>query len=97
MNSRYDVIRRPVITEKGLALKERERTLCFEVDTAATKQEIQQAVERIFKVRAQGVRTMSVRGKLRRRGRYFGYRPDWKKAYVTLVEGEKMIEYGDDV
>jgi large subunit ribosomal protein L23 len=97
MNSLYDVIRRPVITEKGLALKERERTLCFEVDTAATKQEIQQAVERIFKVRVQGVRTMSVRGKLRRRGRYFGYRPDWKKAYVTLVEGEKMIEYGDDV
>jgi large subunit ribosomal protein L23 len=97
MNSLYDVIRRPVITEKGLALKERERTLCFEVDTAATKQEIQQAVERLFKVRVQGVRTMSVRGKLRRRGRYFGYRPDWKKAYVTLVEGEKMIEYGDDV
>lgn len=97
MNSMYDVIRRPVITEKGLALKERERTLCFEVDTAATKQEIRQAVERIFKVRVEGVRTMSVRGKLRRRGRYFGYRADWKKAYVTLAEGEKMIEYGDDV
>lgn len=97
MNSLYEVIRRPVITEKGLALKERERTLCFEVDPAATKTEIRQAVERIFKVRVAGVRTMSLRGKLRRRGRYFGYRPDWKKAYVTLAEGEKMIEYGDDV
>lgn len=97
MNSLYDVIRRPVITEKGLTLKERDRTLCFEVDRAATKQEVRQAVERIFKVRVEGVRTMVVRGKLRRRGRYFGFRPDWKKAYVTLVEGEKMIEYGDDV
>jgi large subunit ribosomal protein L23 len=97
MNSLYDVVRRPVITEKGLALKDRDRTLCFEVAPAATKQEIRQAVERIFKVRVEGVRTMSVRGKLRRRGRYSGYRPDWKKAYVTLAEGEKMIEYGDDV
>jgi len=97
MNSLYDVIRRPVITEKGLTLKERNRTLCFEVDSAATKQDISQAVERIFKVRVEGVRTMSVRGKLRRRGKYFGYRPHWKKAYVTLLEGEKMIEYGDDV
>ena len=97
MNSLYDVIRRPVITEKGLALKERDRTLCFEVDTAATKQEIRKAVERIFKVRVDDVRTMLVRGKLRRRGKYYGYRPQWKKAYVTLAEGEKMIEYGDDV
>jgi large subunit ribosomal protein L23 len=97
MNSLYEVIRRPVITEKGLALKDKDRTLCFEVASASTKQEIRQAVERIFKVRVEGVRTMTVRGKLRRRGRYFGYRPDWKKAYVTLAEGEKMIEYGDDV
>jgi large subunit ribosomal protein L23 len=97
MTSLYDVIRRPVITEKGLALKEAVRTLCFEVDRDATKREIRQAVERIFKVRVEGVRTMSIRGKLRRRGRYVGYRPDWKKAYVTLAEGEKMIEYGDDV
>jgi len=97
MNSLYDVIRRPVITEKGLTLKERDRTLCFEVDGAATKQEIRKAVERIFKVRVEDVRTMMVRGKLRRRGKYYGYRPQWKKAYVTLVEGEKMIEYGDEV
>ena len=97
MSTLYDVIRRPVITEKGLTLKDRDRTLCFEVDSAATKPEIRQAVERIFKVRVEDVRTMLVRGKLRRRGRYSGYRPQWKKAYVTLAEGEKMIEYGDDV
>ena len=97
MSTLYDVIRRPVITEKGLTLKDQERTLCFEVDPGASKQRIQQAIERICKVRVQSVRTMVVRGKFRRRGRYSGYKPSWKKAYVTLVEGEKMIEYGEDI
>ena len=49
------------------------------------------------KVKVQNVRTMVVPGKMRRRGKYSGYRPDWKKAYVTLREGEKMIEYGENV
>lgn len=97
MSSLYGVIRRPVVTEKGLTVKEEARTLCFEVEPDSSKQQIRQAVERIFNVRVQDVRTMRVPGKLRRRGRYAGYRPVWKKAYVTLVEGEKMIEYGDDV
>lgn len=97
MNAIYRVIRRPVITEKGLTLKENERTLCFEVDNNASKPQIQEAVEQLFKVKVQAVRTMTVRGKMRRRGKYSGYRPDWKKAYVTLREGEKMIEYGENV
>jgi large subunit ribosomal protein L23 len=97
MNTLYDVIRRPVVTEKGLNLKEEVRTLCFEVESNATKQEIQQAIERIFKVKVDAVRTMVVRGKYRRRGKYGGYKPSWKKAYVTLAEGEKMIEYGEDI
>ena len=97
MSSGYDVIVRPIITEKGLALKENERTLCFEVADNANKRQIQDAVERIFKVKVDHVHTLTVRGKLRRRGRYSGYRPDWKKAYVTLSEGEKMIEYGENV
>jgi large subunit ribosomal protein L23 len=97
MSTLYDVIRRPVITEKGLTLKDQQRTLCFEVSPASSKQQIQQAIERIFKVRVQGVRTMVVRGKMRRRGRHTGYKPSWKKAYVTLAEGEKMIEYGEDI
>ena len=96
MTAIFDVIKRPVITEKGLALKEQSRTLCFEVIDSASKQQIQEAVERIFKVKVQQVRTLAVRGKLRRRGRYSGYRSDWKKAYVTLREGEKMIEYGEN-
>ena len=97
MSTLYDVIRRPIITEKGLMLKEQVRTLCFEVARDSSKQEVQQAVERIFKVRVDAVRTMTVRGKMRRRGRYFGYKPSWKKAYVTLAEGEKMVEYEEDV
>ena len=96
MSTQYDVILGPVITEKGLTLKEDDRTLCFEVANKASKEQIQEAIERIFKVKVQHVRTMNVPGKMRRRGRYMGYRPDWKKAYVTLREGEKMIEYGDN-
>ncbi len=97
MSTIYDVIKRPIITEKGLTLKENLRTLCFEVADSASKQQIQEAVERLFKVKVQAVRTMTVPGKLRRRGRYSGYRSDWKKAYVTLREGEKMIEYGENM
>ena len=97
MSTQFDVIVRPVITEKGLSLKENERTLCFKVSDNASKKQIQEAIERIFKVKVQHVRTMNVVGKMRRRGRYTGYRPDWKKAYVTLREGEKMIEYGENL
>jgi large subunit ribosomal protein L23 len=97
MSSIYGVIKRPVITEKGLTLKENERTLCFEVAENASKRQIQEAVEQLFKVKVQQVRTMVVPGKERRRGKYSGYRADWKKAYVTLREGEKMIEYGENV
>jgi large subunit ribosomal protein L23 len=96
MNSNFDVIKRPIITEKGLNLKENERTLCFEVSDRASKRQIHEAIERIFKVKVAHVRTMTVPGKMRRRGRYTGYRSDWKKAYVTLREGEKMIEYGEN-
>lgn len=97
MTTLYEVIRRPIITEKGLTLKETGRTLCFEVNDAASKQQIQEAVERLFKVKVEKVRTMTVPGKFRRRGKYSGYRADWKKAYVTLREGEKMIEYGENL
>jgi large subunit ribosomal protein L23 len=97
MSTIYQVIKRPVITEKGLTLKERDRTLCFEVHENASKQQIREAVEQLFKVKVQAVRTMTVPGKMRRRGKYTGYRSDWKKAYVTLREGEKMIEYGENV
>jgi len=91
----HDVIRRPIVTEKGVQKKDSERTLCFEVDSAANKIQIKAAVEKFLKVRVEQVRTVSQRGKLRRRGRFAGYRPDWKKAYVRIKAGEKMPEYAE--
>ncbi len=91
----HDVIRRPIVTEKGVAKKDSERTLCFEVASAANKTEIRHAVEALFKVKVDGVRTVNVEGKLRRRGRFSGYRSDWKKAYVRLKAGTKMPEYAE--
>lgn len=93
MPTLYTVIRRPLITEKGLGVKETEGTLVFEVAAEATKTEVKQAVEALFKVKVAGVRTANFLGKERRRGKFSGYRPDWKKAYVRLKAGEKMPEY----
>lgn len=91
----HDVIRRPIVTEKGVAKKEGERTLCFEVAATANKTEIRHAVETLFKVKVAGVQTVNLEGKLRRRGRFSGYRPDWKKAYVKLKAGVKIPEYAE--
>lgn len=93
MPTLYTVIRKPLITEKGLGLKETEATLVFEVAASATKTEVKQAVEALFKVKVSGVRTANFVGKERRRGKFSGYRPDWKKAYVRLKSGEKMPDY----
>lgn len=97
MPTTYDVIRRPLITEKGLGVKETENTLVFEVSEKATKTEVKQAVELLFKVKVQAVRTANFFGKERRRGKFSGYRPDWKKAYVRLKAGEKMPDYVDSL
>ena len=93
MPTTYTAIRRPLITEKGLGVKETEGTLVFEVAPTATKTEVKQAVEMLFKVKVASVRTANLAGKERRRGKYAGYRPDWKKAYVRLKSGEKMADY----
>jgi large subunit ribosomal protein L23 len=93
MPTTYTVIRRPMITEKALAAKEVASTLVFEVAADATKTEVKQAVEALFKVKVSAVRTANVVGKERRRGKFAGYRPDWKKAYVRLKAGEKMPDY----
>ena len=88
MKSPYDVIRRPLITEKANLDKERRNTYHFEVPVVADRQEIKEAVERVFNVKVDTVRTLIVRGKLVSRGRTFGRRPSWKKAIVTLREGD---------
>ena len=90
-----EVIRRPVVTEKAVAKKEGERTLCFEVAAGANKVQIRAAVERIFKVKVASVRTSNNVGKERRRGRFSGFRSDWKKAYVKLKAGQKVPEYAE--
>ncbi len=97
MKSAYQIIRRPVITEKGLGAKETEATLVFEVAAKATKTEVKEAVQSIFKVKVHSVRTANFPGKERRRGKFTGYRPDWKKAYVKLKAGEKMPEYAQNL
>ena len=93
----YQIIHRPIITEKGLGVKETQHTVVFEVAATATKTEIKEAVQKIFKVKVAAVRTANFPGKFRRRGRAEGYRRDWKKAYVKLAAGEKMIEYAENL
>jgi len=91
----YQVLRRPVVTEKGVDKKDNERTLCFEVAADANKTQVKAAVEKLFKVKVAEVRTANFEGKLRRRGRFSGYRPDWKKAYVRLKAGEKVPDFAE--
>jgi large subunit ribosomal protein L23 len=89
----HDVLKRPLVTEKGITKKEAESTLSFEVAADANKIQIRQAVEKLFKVKVAEVRTANFEGKLRRRGRFAGYRSDWKKAYVRLEPGQKVPEF----
>ncbi len=84
------IIRRPLVTEKSTLQKEEGRQYVFEVDRNANKIEIRSAVERLFKVKVNHVRTMNVLGKIKRLGRRYGKRPDWKKAIVTLREGDRI-------
>jgi large subunit ribosomal protein L23 len=88
--NRFDVIRRPIDTEKLNRLRDRENKYGFEVDMRASKTEVKQAVESLFKVKVTDVKTAIVRGKRRRIGRSEGMRPNWKKATVTLKEGDAI-------
>jgi large subunit ribosomal protein L23 len=97
MSRTLEVLRVPVITEKSTHLKENQQTLTFKVARNATKIEIREAVEKVFKVKVGSVRTALFHGKIKRQGRYSGRRPDWKKAYVTLKKGEKMIEFSEKI
>lgn len=91
----FEIIRRPLVTEKGVEKKDNERTLCFEVHLEATKTQVKSAVEKLFKVKVAEVRTANFEGKMRRRGRFMGYRSDWKKAYVKLKAGEKVPDFAE--
>ena len=86
----YDIIKRPLVTEKSNIQKETANQLTFEVDRGANRIEIRRAIEQIFNVKVASVQTMQVTGKVKRRGRILGKRRNWKKAIVTLRPGERI-------
>jgi large subunit ribosomal protein L23 len=88
-----DVIRRPLITEKTTSAREAGAVVVFEVARQATKIDIKHAVEKLFGSKVASVRTQLQHGKFKRQGRFEGQRPDWKKAWVRLKEGEKVPEF----
>jgi len=83
-----DIIKRPIVTEKSTATQERGNAYTFLVDPAANKIEIAKAIEKIFKVKVEKVRTQLRKGKPRRLRFKWGTKPDWKRAVVTLKEGK---------
>ena len=97
MATLYTTIRRPLITEKALTTRETEGSLVFEVAVEATKTEVKQAVEKLFNVKVASIRTANVEGKERRRGKFSGYKADWKKAYVRLRAGEKVPDFAAEI
>ena len=94
MKSPYDIIKRPIITEQSME-RVANKVYVFEVDKAANKIEIRQAIEAIFGVKVAKVNTINVLGKEKRMGVHTGFRPDFKKAIVTLTEDSKTIEFFD--
>ena len=90
MREVHDIIISPLVTEKSTIQREGQNQYSFKVDKRANKIEIKEAVERLFKVKVRDVRTTTIRGKVKRLGRRFGKRPDWKKAIVTVKEGDRI-------
>ncbi|MDX2496021.1 MAG: 50S ribosomal protein L23 [Desulfuromusa sp.] len=94
MKPLYEIIRKPLISEKANLLKETSQIVTFEVDRGANKIEIKQAVEKAFDVKVKAVNTIQFRGKMKRVGNNLGQRNNWKKAYVTLEDGQNIDFYG---
>ena len=94
MRRLQEVIRAPLVSEKGTLLAESTNQVLFKVRPEANKIEVRQAVESLFKVKVVKVRIARYLGKVRRVGRNMGRRPGWKKAYVTLKEGDKIDLFG---
>lgn len=88
--NRFEIIKRPLDTEKLDRMRDRENKFAFEIDMKASKTEVKQAIEQLFKVKVLDIKTAIVRGKFRRLGRTEGQRPNWKKAIVTLKEGDAI-------
>ena len=95
MSKYHSIIRYPSITEKNTALRSSQNKYVFEVIRTATKPEIKKAVESLFNVKVVSINTMVVKGKLKRMGRYAGYRSDWKKAIVRIQAGQTIAKFGE--
>jgi len=103
----WDILKSPVVTEKSVLLKEESseedndrnlgQVLTFRVDRKAGKDDIRRAIEEIFSVKVAKIRTVHYEGKMKKRGRYEGRRPSWKKAYVTLKKGEPFVDYAEAI
>ena len=103
----WDILKSPVVTEKSVLLKEESseedsdrnlgQVLTFRVERKAGKEDIRRAVEEIFNVKVAKIRTVQYEGKMKKRGRYEGRRPSWKKAYVTLKKGEPFVDYAEAI
>jgi large subunit ribosomal protein L23 len=99
----WEILKSPVVTEKSVLLKEATseegdaQVLTFRVDKKADKNEIRKAVEEIFNVKVDKIRTVNYEGKMKKRGRYEGRRASWKKAYVTLKAGEPIVDYAEAI
>src|SRR4028119_1510537 len=100
----WEILKSPVVTEKSVLLKEGSsedeavgQILTFRVNTRAGKIAIRRAVEEIFSVKVAKVRTVHYEGKIKKRGRHEGRRPNWKKAYVTLKKGEATVDYAEAI
>jgi large subunit ribosomal protein L23 len=96
MNSVSNVIKKACLTEKGMGLQESHNQIVIKVDPRANKLEIKDAVEQLFNVKVDKVRTANMHGKIKRVGKYMGRRNDWKKAIVSLSEGHK-IDFLEDL
>ncbi|MDG5813743.1 50S ribosomal protein L23 [Chitinispirillales bacterium ANBcel5] len=95
MSKYHSIIRYPSITEKNTNLRALQNKYVFEVAKDASKKDIKEAVENIFDVTVETVNTIVVKGKKKRMGRYSGHRPDWKKAFVKLKEGQSIAQFGE--
>jgi large subunit ribosomal protein L23 len=99
----WEVLKSPVITEKSVLAKENAaeedagQVLTFRVNTKAGKDDIRKAVEEIFNVKVSKVRTVNYEGKMKRRGRQEGRRPNTKKAFVTLAKGQPLVDYAEAI
>lgn len=94
MKPLHQIIKKPLVTEKVYQVSEGPQVVAFEVVPSANKIEIKQAIEKAFEVKVARVNTVLMRGKMKRVGRQYGKRSNWKKAYVTLAEGSNLDLFG---